>query len=370
MQDKKIDALFAAIVRDRMPPGAVTTAIALGQRDFIDMLANGVAKYHKSKPSKAALAKALGVSQGAIYSYTAAQNAKDYRKLSTDTRIAMIWRVMTIPTANKPSAKAKRAGKRRNFYILNGEETTVDQAYKILGYSSPESLAATLHRYGFRSGHDITILQGNRRGLGLVPVAPKKPGRRTAFYILNGDIIDSDEAAKRLEYKNKSAFREALARHGLKSGSDISLLQNRNKRVKPAGNSPLVGAGRIKSRAEAEQYIDHEKIECLECGKRFAFLPIHINRAHGLSADEYRDRHNIPATIPLAGTAYRAAQRAKIERLKADGRLTCEHLADATEAARSAGRGSKRDYDRKHQAEMMKTVNDTGKAYRKTKSKP
>lgn len=107
---------------------------------------------------------------------------------------------------------------------------------------------------------------------------------------------------------------------------------------------------------------------CLECGKRFAFLPPHLGRAHGMTSDDYRDRFNIPAGMPLAGTEYRALHREKIRRLQRDGTLDYSHLPDAEKAARRAGRGDKRDFDRRSQAEIMKHVNDSGQAYRKKKA--
>lgn len=84
-----------------------------------------------------------------------------------------------------------------------------------------------------------------------------------------------------------------------------------------------------------------------------------------MTADEYRDKFNIPAGIPLAGTEYRSSQRDKIRRLQRDGALDYSHLPVAERAARRAGRGDKRDFDRKSQADWMKRVNDSGRAYRK-----
>ncbi|WP_061799500.1 MucR family transcriptional regulator [Serratia ficaria] len=127
-------------------------------------------------------------------------------------------------------------------------------------------------------------------------------------------------------------------------------------------------AGRINSRAEAEAYVAGDLVECLECGKKFAFLPVHIKRMHGLNAEEYRERYNIPAGIPLAGKAYREMQRQKLVAMQKDGILDYSHLPKAEKAARRAGRGDKRDFDRQSQSHIMKLVNESGRAYRKTKS--
>lgn len=87
-----------------------------------------------------------------------------------------------------------------------------------------------------------------------------------------------------------------------------------------------------------------------------------------MTSYEYRDKFNIPAGIPLAGTEYRSFHRDKIRRLQRDGILDYSHLPNAEKAARRAGRGDKRDFDRDTQAEIMKYVNDSGQAYRKKKA--
>ncbi|WP_454878615.1 MucR family transcriptional regulator [Serratia inhibens] len=136
--------------------------------------------------------------------------------------------------------------------------------------------------------------------------------------------------------------------------------------MKKADASPI--ARRINSRAEAEAYVSGVLVECLECGKRFEFLPVHIKRMHGLTADEYRERYNIPAGIPLAGKAYREMQRLKLVAMQKGGVIDYSHLPNAEKAARRAGRGDKRDFDRKSQSCIMKGINESGRAYRKTKS--
>lgn len=122
---------------------------------------------------------------------------------------------------------------------------------------------------------------------------------------------------------------------------------------------------RINSRDEAIAYISGRLIECLECGKKLTLLAKHLRVSHYMTSDEYREKYNIPVSIPLAGAEYREKQRLKMLRLHAEGRIDYSHLPDAVEAARNAGRGVKRDFDKNRQSEIMKTVNDSGRAYRK-----
>lgn len=110
------------------------------------------------------------------------------------------------------------------------------------------------------------------------------------------------------------------------------------------------------SKAQVEKYLSHDEIECLECGRRFEFLPAHIKRAHGLSAAEYREKFNLPAGTPLAGRAYRDMHRRKLAALVNSGRLTYEHLPTAVEAAREAVRAPRTDFDLAAQTEHAKNI--------------
>lgn len=123
----------------------------------------------------------------------------------------------------------------------------------------------------------------------------------------------------------------------------------------------------FKTRAEAEAYISGDKLECLECGKYFVLLEKHLRVAHAMTSEEYKQKYNIPVSIPLAGAGYREKQRLKMLRLQESGVIDYSHLGKASEKARTAGRGERRDFDLKQQAEFMKSINDSGKAYRRKK---
>lgn len=113
---------------------------------------------------------------------------------------------------------------------------------------------------------------------------------------------------------------------------------------------------RIKTRQDVIDYLAHDKIECLECGKRYHFLPVHIKRVHGLSAEAYKDKFNLPAPTPLAGTDYRQIQREKLQSMIAQGIINYEHLPEAVDLARTAGRGIKRDFDVLEQAKIAANI--------------
>ncbi|WP_323041163.1 MucR family transcriptional regulator [Gemmobacter sp.] len=96
-------------------------------------------------------------------------------------------------------------------------------------------------------------------------------------------------------------------------------------------------------------------IACLECGRRLSQLASHISRVHGMTGQEYRQRHGLPAGYSLASAAYRATQAGITARRIADGSLRPDPLA-ASEAARSAGRGQRTAEDLARQAEIARAI--------------
>lgn len=92
------------------------------------------------------------------------------------------------------------------------------------------------------------------------------------------------------------------------------------------------------------------------CGKGFDFLPTHLQRTHGVTAEEYRQEFQIPAGQPLCSEAYSQAHRAKIQRMQVTGVLTYDHLPRATSEARAAGRGERTSADLRAQAARAKQI--------------
>ena len=63
-------------------------------------------------------------------------------------------------------------------------------------------------------------------------------------------------------------------------------------------------------------------------------MATHLARVHGMTASEYRERHNLPSAHRLAGSATRLLQRANTLHRIATGDLTFEHLPRAVEQSR------------------------------------
>ena len=69
------------------------------------------------------------------------------------------------------------------------------------------------------------------------------------------------------------------------------------------------------------------------------FLGTHIARVHGMTAKQYREEFDLPASTPLASASFCEQARRRIVERIALGDMTYEHLPKASEAAQDAGRG-------------------------------
>lgn len=96
---------------------------------------------------------------------------------------------------------------------------------------------------------------------------------------------------------------------------------------------------------------DDEAVLCHECGRWLGSLVQHLRQAHGLTVDEHRDRHELPATIPLASRQVsqrlRQTSRERIgspewERFEAGrAEATAEAQRKATQASSSPRLGTR-----------------------------
>lgn len=108
--------------------------------------------------------------------------------------------------------------------------------------------------------------------------------------------------------------------------------------------------------AEVSEYIAGERIQCLECGSSFAFLPSHLRRAHGMDARTYRTNWSIPASVALAGSAYRERHRDKMVRMIENGEIVPSHALATAAAAANPTSKRKVDWQATEQSERMKQV--------------
>lgn len=61
----------------------------------------------------------------------------------------------------------------------------------------------------------------------------------------------------------------------------------------------------FQSLAEVDAWLDHERIECLECHKLFEHLGRHLPLIHAMTAEEFRAKYGIPHNRGLVGSVLR-----------------------------------------------------------------
>ena len=75
---------------------------------------------------------------------------------------------------------------------------------------------------------------------------------------------------------------------------------------------------------EIEAYFATPKIQCLECGKRYKSLGVHLLTMHEMSTDDYRAAHGIPWTYGLVCPSTRDKYSAAVLRSIASGVLVLD----------------------------------------------
>ena len=61
--------------------------------------------------------------------------------------------------------------------------------------------------------------------------------------------------------------------------------------------------------------VGKDAITCLECGKAAKMLKRHLNTAHGLNVQEYRERWGLPSDYPMTAPNYAAARSAMAKKI-------------------------------------------------------
>lgn len=76
------------------------------------------------------------------------------------------------------------------------------------------------------------------------------------------------------------------------------------------GAEPAVVQGALEPAVSIRATVKPDHVVCLECGRKLKTLKRHIGAEHGLSAEAYRQRWNLPADHPLVAPNYAMARSA------------------------------------------------------------
>lgn len=90
------------------------------------------------------------------------------------------------------------------------------------------------------------------------------------------------------------------------------------------------------SQAEIDASHGDDFIRCLECGKDQRVMSRHLERKHGLTPDQYRDKWGLPEDYPLTAPATSRKFSERTKQLVAEGRLGQAAIARKRAAARAA----------------------------------
>lgn len=108
----------------------------------------------------------------------------------------------------------------------------------------------------------------------------------------------------------------------------------------------------FETNAELDDYFSDSRIQCLECGKRFANLTLHL-ASHHMTAADYREKWAIPAGRGLVGSATRDKLQSSTSRRWVNGDLTGEHLADAAKHIDYGNRANRVTASDRHHRERL-----------------
>jgi predicted transcriptional regulator len=124
-----------------------------------------------------------------------------------------------------------------------------------------------------------------------------------------------------------------VRRHQIGADQIGALISNVHQALAGLGKPEFETAGPRTPAVPIRQSVRRDYVVCLECGWRGHMLRRHITTAHGLTAEEYRRRWNLPSDHPLVAPAYseRRSDLAKQLGLGRGGRKST--ASDATSEA-------------------------------------
>ncbi|WP_281083930.1 hypothetical protein [Klebsiella quasivariicola] len=225
MKIKKTDVeLFGRLIQHHMSEVDIKICLDLPQNEFLRALIAGASEYLGRKITRKDFAKLAKISDRSVYSYFSSPDAVDYRVISEESRIAIIWYITTA-VRNASPAETKQApvvlGATR-FYVVDGEMMSLEWATKALGYSHSTALSSRLAKNGIRWGDDISHLKNNRSKATI----EKK-------FIVDGEQMNQSQAARALGY-TQGGLSMRLRADGVQEGADISRYKRKNKKGKQA----------------------------------------------------------------------------------------------------------------------------------------
>lgn len=115
------------------------------------------------------------------------------------------------------------------------------------------------------------------------------------------DHVRPELAHRELATKIVAAY---VRRHQIGSDQIPALISTIHQALAGLGKLEQVAAGPRIPAVPIRQSVRPDYLVCLECGRRSKTLRRHLTTAHGLSAEEYRRRWDLPREYPVVAPAY------------------------------------------------------------------
>jgi predicted transcriptional regulator len=106
-----------------------------------------------------------------------------------------------------------------------------------------------------------------------------------------------------------------VRRNKIEADQIPTLISTVHQALTGLGKLELEAAGPRTPAVPIRQSVRRDYVVCLECGWRGHMLRRHITTAHGLTAEEYRSRWNLPWEHPLVAPAYSERRSGLAKRL-------------------------------------------------------
>ena len=96
----------------------------------------------------------------------------------------------------------------------------------------------------------------------------------------------------------------------------ISMVRSLAVGIAALGEGDGCGEGVFKPGDDTRKAVKEKSITCLECGKSFKILTKKHLASHGLTADQYREKHDYPKRMPLVCKGLQRERRKKMKDMR------------------------------------------------------
>jgi len=216
--------LFYSLVDRRMLASDVRKCLMLSQQEFLSLLVEGFEARTGTVMTRKDFAIIAEFPVKTVYSYFASPDAVDYRQLSNEMRIAILWRFTS--KCDKHIGQ-ENPGKKAYFRMYNLKRLGAEFYFSVNDLTDLYKSSPTGSLNFTRGSHWPKVFLSD-----FTASAKRLRFNRNQFYIVNGNRMSLSEAARALGHKAASGLQSMIKTSGRGSGDDVSdLLPRHRKKV-------------------------------------------------------------------------------------------------------------------------------------------